>query len=60
MLVVQFQKCSDEEVNSNLKQLYTCNKMEHFSYCGVSGQTTIEAFKEELPWAIDKRLWVNT
>ena len=33
--------------------------MEHFSYkggCGIRECTHIETFKEELSWAIDKRL----
>ena len=35
--------------------------MERFSYngrCGISGRSRIEAFKEELAWAIDKWLQV--
>ena len=47
---------------SYLKQLYTSNKMECFSYrgdCGVCGRhMRIETFREELPWATDKQLWI--
>ena len=35
--------------------------MERFSYkggCGVCERMRIEAFKIELAWVIDKRLWV--
>ena len=35
--------------------------MEHFSYkggCGICGRSRIEAFKEELAWAINKWLQV--
>ena len=42
-------------------QLYISNKMERLSYkgvCGVCGSTHIEAFKEEVAWATDKRLRV--
>ena len=37
--------------NSNLKQLYIINKMEHFIYkdgCGAHGHTCIEAFKRRV------------
>ena len=36
--------------------------MERFSYkggCGIHGYTYNELLKEELAWAIDKRLWGN-
>ena len=42
-------------------ELYLGNKRMHLSYkgeCGVRQCTCIEAFKEELDWAIDKQLWV--
>ena len=42
--------------NSYLKQLYISNKMEHFSYKSGCGMTHIEVFKNELVWAIVKRL----
>ena len=35
--------------------------MEHLSYkggCGIHKRMRIETFKEELGWAIDKRLWL--
>ena len=35
--------------------------MERFIYkgeCGIHERTRIEMFKEELSWAIDKRLWI--
>ena len=47
--------------NKHLKQLQLSNKIEQFSYKGRRGwcrRMCIKLFKEQLAWAVDKRIQV--